>query len=209
MSIEIKRLQDTKFSYKDVVDLLHEAFQERLGQGLRYTCSSITEDQFRNKTANGNVYVAFDRTGLCGTATLTIKTDTSGIKYGYFEYNGIRSDMKWKGIGTMLERERERESRKNGCEYLLSDTSIQATSAVKYHLKNGFKIVGLESYRSTNYWSYVFRKQLVPSRKWDNPIYCKWQYIKSWCFIKTTRDIDGKDTLIGRLYKRIMGKEIV
>ena len=146
MSIVIQKLQETSYDYKDVVDLLHEAFQERLAQGLKYTCSTMTEEQFRNRTANGIVYVAIDdETGLCGTATLTIKTDKNGVKYGYYEYNGIRSDMKGKGIGTMLYIYIERESVKNGCEYLISDTSTQATSAVKYHLKNGFKIIGLES----------------------------------------------------------------
>lgn len=210
MAIEIRRLKETNYSYKDLVDLLHEAFQERLKQGLKYTCSSMTEEQFCQKTIDGIVYVAVDdESGLCGTATLTIRTDKKGGRYGYNEYNGIRSDMKGKGIGTMLYREIERESRENGCEYLLSDTSTLATSAVKYHLKNGFKIIGLESYRSTNYWSYVFRRQLVPSKKWNNPIYCKLQYLKSWLFIRVTRDINGNDTRIGRLYKRMVGKEIV
>ena len=210
MSIVIRRLQDYNYSYRDVVELLHEAFQERLEQGLRYTCSTMTEEQFRKKTAGGIVYVAVDdETGLCGTATLTIRTDKHGVKYGYNEYNGIRSDMKGKGIGTMLYIYREREGRKNGCEYLLSDTSTQATSAVKYHLKNGFRIIGLKSYRSTNYWSYVFRRQLVPSKKWDSTIYCRWRYVKSWIFIRLTRDINGNDTLVGRSYKRIVGKEIV
>ena len=210
MGIEIRKLQETNYSHKDVVELLHEAFQERLEQGLQYTCSTMTEEQFRDKTADGTVYVAVDdETGLCGTATLTIRTDKYGVKYGYYEYNGIRSDMKGKGIGTMLYIYLEREGRKNECEYLLSDTSTQATSAVKYHLKNGFKIIGLESYRSTNYWSYVFRRQLVPSKKWDSPLYCKWQYWKSWIFIRVTRDINGNDTRIGRLYKRMAGKDIV
>lgn len=210
MSIVIRKLQETNYSYKDVVELLHEAFQERLDQGLNYTCSSISEEQFREKTAEGIVCVAVDEElGLCGTATLTIRTDMNGVKYGYYEYNGIRSDMKGKGIGTMLCMYRERESREKGCEYLLSDTSTKAVSAVKYHLKNGFEIIGLESYRSTNYWSYVFRKQLVPSKKWDNSLYRRWQYLRSWIFIRITRDINGNDTWIGRLYKRIVGKEIV
>lgn len=207
MNIDVRNIKETSYTYHDVTELLHEAFQERLEQGLKYTCSFITEEQFRQKTADGIVYVALNnKSGLCGTATLTIKTDKKGIKYGYFEYNGIRSDMKGKGIGTMLYMYIERESRENGCEYLLSDTSIKATSAVKYHLKNGFKIIGFESYRSTNYWSYVFRKQLVPSKKWDNPLYCKLQYIKSWLFIKITRDINGNDTALGRWYKLLKRK---
>jgi len=164
----------------------------------------ITEEQFRDKTLKSIVYVAIDNElGLCGTATLTISTDNKNIKFGYNEYNGIRSDLKGKGIGTLLCIYREREAQKNGCEYMMSDTSTQAKSAIKYHLKNGFKIIGLESYRSTNYWSYVFRKQLVPSKKWDCDFYCRLQYLKSWIFIRITRDINGNDTLLGKLYKLI------
>lgn len=205
MSIVIRRLQDTSYSYNDVVNLLHEAFQERLEQGLMYTCSTMTEDEFRKDTVNGIVYVAIDdEMGLCGTATLTIRTDRYGVKYGLNEYDGIRSDMKGKGIGTMLYMEREKKALKNGCEYILSDTSTQAKSAVKYHLKNGFKIVGLKSYRDTNYWSYVFRRQLAPSIKWNNAIYCRWRYIKSWIYTRMTRDIYGNETHFGRVYRKIM-----
>ena len=205
--MKIYKLEETDISYKHIVDLLHESFQERLNQGLRYTCSFITEKQFREKTSKSIVYVAIDNElGLCGTATLTVKTDCKNIKYGYNEYNGIRNDMKGKGIGTLLYLAREREALKQGCEYIMSDTSTQAKSAVKYHLKNGFKIIGLESYRSTNYWSYVFRKQLVPLKKWDNNLYCKLQYLKSWIFIRITRDINGNDTFFGKLYKIIRKK---
>lgn len=205
--MKIYKLEETEISYKHIVDLLHESFQERLYQGLQYTCSFISEKQFREKTTNSIVYVAIDdKLGLCGTATFTIKTNHKNIKYGYNEYNGIRSDMKGKGLGTLLYVNIEKEALKHGCKYMISDTSTQAKSAVKYHLKNKFKIIGLESYRSTNYWSYVFRKQLVPSKKWNNNLYCKLQYLKSWVFIKTTRDINGNDTFIGKLYKVIRKK---
>ena len=167
----------------------------------------MTEELFREKTSEGIVYVAIDNESrLCGTATLTIKIDRKGAKYAYFEYLGIRNDMKRKGLATLLFIYIEREALKFGCQYIMSDTSTQAESAIKYHLKNGFKIVGLESYRSTNYWSYVFRKQLVSSKKWNTTLYYKWQYLKSWIFIRLTRDINGNDTILGRLYKTIKKK---
>lgn len=207
MSIVIHRIEETNYTYQDVVSLLHEAFQERLNQGLRYSCSFITEKQFKEKTSNSIVCVAIDdESGLCGTATLTIKTDYKNVKYGYNEYNGIRNNMKRKGIGTLLYTYIEREALNNGCQYLMSDTSTLAKSAIKYHLKNGFKIVGLESYRSTNYWSYVFRKQLALSKKWNSTFYCNLQYLQSWIFIRLTRDINGNDTILGRLYKTIKKK---
>lgn len=205
--MEIYKLEETDISYKQIVDLLHESFKERLNQGLQYTCSFITEEKFRKITSKSIVFVAIDnKLGLCGTATLTIRKDHRNIKYGYNEYNGIRSDMKGKGIGSLLYIYREREALNYGCEYMMSDTSTQAKSAVKYHLKNGFKIIGLESYRSTNYWSYVFRKQLVPSKKWNCDFYCKLQYLKSWTFIRITRDINGNDSFFGKLYKVIRKK---
>lgn len=207
MSISVYKIEETNYTYLDIVDLLHESFQERLDQGLCYTCSFITEKEYKKKTSNSIVCVAIDdEKGLCGTAVLTVMVDHNNVKYGYYEYNGVRSDMKGKGIGTLLYRYREIEALKYGCDYLMSDTSTQAESAVKYHIKNGFKIIGLESYRSTNYWSYVFRKQLSPSKKWNNVWFCKWHYLRSWIFIKVTRDINGNDTIIGRIYKIIKKK---
>lgn len=204
MSIVVRKLEDTNYSYRDVVNLLHEAFQERLKQGLRYTCSFITEEQFQNKTKGGIVLVSIDkeRCTLVGTMTLNFP-DTEGEKYGYMEYVAVSNNMKASGIGIKLFEHLQHLAIKNGCYYLLSDTSTLADSAVSWHLKLGYKIVGLESYRSTNYWSYVFRKQLFPSRRWENRIYCKWMYLRSWMVIRATRDINGNDTALGLLYKAI------
>lgn len=207
MGIEILKLEDTNYSYSDIVNLLHEAFQERLEQGLRYTCSFITEEQFRKKTEKGVVLVAkeMDSDALVGTMTLNFP-DVVNEKYGYMEYVAVSNNVKTSGIGTKLFEYLQNLAIEKGCKYLLSDTSTQAESAVRWHLKLGYKIIGLESYRSTNYWSYVFRKQLVTSRKWESDAYCKWHYLTSWLFIRTTRDINGNDTSIGRLYKALKRK---
>lgn len=206
MNIKVKTINKEKpdISYKEIVDLIHESFQERLKQGLHYSCSYITERQFVEKTKNGIVFIAID-TGtntLVGTSTLNIHVN-KGIKYGYMEYVAIRSNNKHSGIGTQLICTLKEKAKKNECAYILSDTSTKATSAVRYHLKNGFKIIGLESYRSTNYWSYVFRMQIAPSRLWHNSLFLKFHYWNSYVFIKLTRNIDGTDTRLGFLYKRI------
>ncbi len=207
MGIIVLRLEDTNYTYSDVVNLLHEAFQERLEQGLRYTCSFITEEQLKKKTEKGIILVAKeeDSGALVGTMTLNFP-DMIHEKFGYMEYVAVSSSVKTSGIGTMLFTHLQELAIQNGCAYLLSDTSTQAVSAVRWHQKLGYKIIGLESYRSTNYWSYVFRKQLVPSRRWDNEVYCKWHYMKSWFFIRTTRDINGNDTSIGNIYKALKRK---
>ena len=60
MSINISTISEAPFSYDDVVELIHSSFEERLKQGLFFTCSSMTVDQFMNKTENSSVFVAWD-----------------------------------------------------------------------------------------------------------------------------------------------------
>ena len=203
MNILVYKRKSTNITIKQIVTLLHESFQERLNEGLHYTCSSITEEQFIKKTKDGIIFVAVDESTneLIGTSTLNVHNEKQ--KYGYMEYVAIKNTYKHGGIGSLLLKHLRKEAMALGCEYIISDTSTKASSAVRYHLKNGFKIVGLESYRSTNYWSYVFRMQLRPSFIWNNSLYLKTRYILSFIFIKMTRTIDGSDTWIGKVIKVI------
>ena len=203
MNILVKKKESTNITIKQIVALLHESFQERQNQGLNYTCSSINDEQFVNKTKEGIIFVAVDESTneLIGTSTLNIHNKKH--KYGYMEYVAIKSTYKHGGIGSLLFEHLRKEAIFLGCEYIISDTSTKASSAVRYHLKNGFKIIGLESYRSTNYWSYVFRMQLKPSLIWNNSLYLKTRFILSFLFIYMTRNIDGSDTRIGKVIKKI------
>ena len=204
MNIEVLNKAESNISYRQIVELLHESFQERLRQGLHYSCSSITIEEYIEKTKNGVVYVAIDKDTevLAGTCTLNIFNEKS-IRYGYMEFVGVAGNYKHKGVGmALLQRLRYEAKEILGFQYILSDTSVDAVSAVSFHLKNGFRIIGLESYRSTNYWSYVFRLQLAPSILWHNSLFLKCHYWCSYAFMKVTRKIDGSDTWAGTLYKR-------
>ena len=207
MNAIIKTREEARFSYEQVVDLLHEAFQERLQQGLHYTCSSMTVERLKEKTKDGVIVCAIDQdtNRLVGVGVMNFKRDGEH-KYGYMEFGGVSSSAKRQGIGSKLMNARIQLAKDYGAEYILSDTSTQAESAIKYHLKNGFKIVGYESYRSTNYWSYVFRLQLKKPSKWDNAAYRKIKFIQSYVFIKLTRTINGADTALGRIYKKLKCK---
>ena len=127
-------------------------------------------------------------------------------KFGYFEYCAIKDGYKHCGIGTKLLQARKSIAEDNNCSYILSDTSVLADSAIKYHKKNGFKIVGYESFHSTNYWSYVFRLQLKGRSIWDIGAFRLVRFCLSYVFIKVTRTVNGDDTYIGRLYKQIICK---
>ena len=207
MNIIIKRREETGITYEQIVSLMHESFEERLLQGLKFTCSFMTVEQYKKKTSDGIIFVAIDEDTheLMGTAVVHIRKDSVGVIYGYNELAAISPKAKRCGIGSMLLRERVCEVEKKGGEYILSDTAVGATSSVKYHLKNGFKIIGLQSYSSTNYFSYLFRKQLVPSKKWNSNLYCKYVFFKSYIITKLKLKKNGSTTFLYSIYKWIKG----
>lgn len=191
-------------TYEDLTELLHEAFKERLEQGLKFTCSFMTAQEYAEKTKNGTLFVALDNTTqtLLGTVTITTYIDKDSIKYGYHEYLAVHPGAKRLGVATLLLEACVSFAKAANCKYLTSDTSCGADSSVKWHVKNGFKIYELESYRSTNYWLYVFVKPFEAIAKFS-AARIKVHYLKSYIFIKLTRHIDGSDTWIGKIYKQL------
>ena len=203
--IVISRIEQSPFTIDDVIELMHESFEEHLDEGLHFTCSTMTAAQFLQKTRGSIVFVAW-REGeqqLLGTATLTIRRDARNTPYGYNEYNAVSPKAKRLGIGTRLLRERVCVVLSQGGQYILSDTATAARSSVGYHLKNGFKIVGMESYPSTNYYSYLFRKQLRIPSIWNCNIYVRLRFLWSAFRCKSIKRANGEYTLLGRVLKRV------
>lgn len=207
MEVVVKELNRTSITYQQLADLQHAAFEERLEQGFHFTCSTMNAEQFEAKMKDGSVFVALnkDTNDLLGTVTIHIKTDNDGNVYGYHEYLAVSPNAKHSGVGSKLVQAWIKLLEEKGAKYVMSDTACEATSSVNWHLKNGFQIYELESYRSTNYWSFVFIKYLDDSLR-KSPLQMKLHYWRSWLFIKTTRHINGSDTTLGKIYKRLKGK---
>lgn len=209
MNLIITSIEDSPFSYSEVVDLIHSSFEERLNQGLHFTCSTITTDQFKQKTEKGIVLVAWDNetSSLLGTSTVSIRKDTRGNLYGYHEYLAISPKAKRLGVGTKL-LESHTYNLINRCgQYVLSDTAVGADSSVKWHVKNGFRIIGLRSFPSTNYYSYIFRKQLTPSVLWDSKYFTSVRTFISSILVKSLYNEDGSYTLLGEMTLRVIKLE--
>jgi len=204
MNFILKRKEETNVSYEDIVHLIHKSFEDRLKQGLKFTCSFLTVEEYKKDTAKGTVFVALDKDTqeLLGTATVNVKKDIYGVTYGYNEYVAIAPKAQRQGIASQLLKECEKIVKEAGAEYIFSDTAVEAKSSIQYHLKNGFKIIGLHSYPSTNYYSYFFRKQLVPSKKWNSNLYCKYAFLKSYIITKLTLRKDGHKTFLASLFKK-------
>ena len=203
MAVVVKLLPETDISYRQLADLLHAAFEERLEQGLRFTCSTMTVEQFESKMKDGLVFVAVDEENdnLLGTVTIHLRREKRGRLYGYQEYLAVHPGAKHTGVATKLCEAWDANLRARGATYVMSDTACEAASSVKWHLKNGFKIYELESYRSTDYWSYVFIKYLDDSTRKSSLRIIR-HYWLSWIFIKLTRNKNGSDTKLGVLFKK-------
>lgn len=201
-------LEESLYSYEDVIALMHSSFDERIQQGLYFTCSTLTAPQFREKTKDSIVLVAWDSDSkeLLGTVTITMRKDRKGTVYGYHEYLAISPKAKRLGVGTKLLEELVVIINRVGGQYILSDTAVGAKSSVRWHKKNGFMIIGLMSYESTNYYSYLFRRQLVPSFKWSNPFFCWVLYVKSSVNIRLRRKADGSSTRISSIIKKLLNR---
>ena len=178
MTIEVLENKG-RFSWDELVELLHEAFQERLEQGLQFTRSFIAAEELSQLLANSIILVAVDTDTdlLAGMAALRLYDDDNG-KWAFLSDLAVRPQYKRRGIMTLLHKRIVEIAKSNNCEYIQSDTAVGAKSSVKWHLKNGYRKYDMCSFKATNYYSYIFRKQLVPHPIWSNPIKSKLYFWK-------------------------------
>lgn len=172
----ICRIKDSPFSYDDLMQLIYASVQERLDQGLNFIVASMSADDYREKTKDSIVIVAYRDNDLLGTACSTIKKDKHGKNFSYEEMIYVSPECKRGGLGSKMQLKRIEVAKENGCPYTISDTAEGATSSVRWHLKNGYKLVGLRSYEKTNYYSKIFRWQIEPHPLWNNSLFCKVHY---------------------------------
>lgn len=207
MEILIKRLEETSVTYEEIVSLMHDSFKERLDQGLNFTSCTMSVEEFISRYSDGVIIVGLDKATneMMAFYTFHLKQDNKKTSYGYLEQLAVSPKAKRSGIGSKMLAENCAIAHSMGAKYMLSDTACDATSSVLWHYKNGFYKYELESYRSTNYWSYVFIKYLENTIK-INPLLIKLHFAWSWLFIRTTRHKNGSDTYLGTIYKRLKSK---
>ena len=204
MNIVIDTIKNTTVTYKQVIDLMHESFEERLEQGLHFSCSSMTEQYFTERTKGSEVIVAIDKDtrALLGTATFHIYELSRSMD---FEYVAIAPQCKGHGIATMIFTQYVLPmAESSGCGYILSTTATKADSSIRWHKKQGFRIIGQASFSDTNYYSYVFRKQLIHPSKWDCKAYTSLLSFYRMVITRMTRSADGSYTFLGRLKEQVL-----
>lgn len=194
-------LREDEANDSDILNLIHLAFEERRLQGLQFTCIGYTLDDIKRKASKASVYLAYINQLLVGCLFFTIfhKKD----KYGYIEALSVHPDFKGRGIMNLLFQKSLEEAKRMNLDYIKSDTSVDAQSSVRWHLKNGFRKVGLMSSPRSNYYSYVFRNQLQSPSIWNSKVWTNVRLFVSSVKCKSTRNREGGLTSFGKIVKSI------
>ena len=213
--IIIKTYKEAEVSAEELYKLEQAAFQQWTDAGLYTPVSNTSIERLQRYIADKAVFIAQDEaTGeLLGMHTLKLnkrKGRANGANLA------VSPKAQHEGIASrMLEAEAQR-LRKAGYRYMVGNTGIPATWSVKWHLKNGYYIVGYSRSERNNYASYIFRKQIATDVRhhptdllWVAPIAsltAKLLYCLSWLATNICKSKSGKLNAIGRIAKDVRSK---
>ena len=178
-------------------------------QGLDAPWMHLTFPEFQQAIRGVPMFVALDaETGeLLGMHSFRTHRK-EGWCYGY--RLAIASSARREGIASrMLAYEAER-IRQAGYRYLRGVTGTTAEWSVRWHLRNGYRIIGYYHSPNNNFANYVFRKQLAPSILWGptlGPLTARMSFAASWLVNHLLKHSDGRDNLLGRFARKIIHKE--
>ena len=204
--IIIKTNKEAQVPVEALNDLRRAAFEQWEKEGLYFSMSS--DEHFGQYLRDKVVFVAHDaeRGELLAMHTLKLNKQKGRANGANL---AVSPKAKHEGIASRMLQEEAQRLRKAGYKYMAGNTGIPATWSVKWHLKNGYYIVGYSRSEKNNYASYTFRKPIAPSLLWSRPlapITAKLLYCLSWLVTNICKSKSGKLNAIGRIAKEVRCK---
>ena len=201
--IIIKTNREAQVPVEALNDLRRAAFEQWEKEGLYFSMSS--DEHFGQYLRDKVVFVAHDaETGeLLAMHTLKLNKQKGRANGANL---AVSPKAKHEGIASRMLQEEVQRLRKAGYKYMAGNTGIPATWSVKWHLKNGYYIVGYSRSEKNNYASYIFRKPIAPSLLWSRPLApltAKLLYCLSWLATNICKSKSGKLNWIGRMAKDV------
>ncbi len=184
------------YPYEEITELLHESYREHLEAGRHYLAAVQTVEQTKERLDGSYCVVAYDNDRLVGTMSFRIQKNENHKRRKWYE-DDVRifvgqlavlpSYRNSKAMVLMAMKASTLDDVK-AAQSVITDTSTQAHNLVDSYLKMGFQIVDLISWETTNYYSYVFRKNMHGKEYSD--AYCKSRFIigKILCMMQYTKD---------------------
>ena len=190
--------------YEELFQLMKESFHEREEQGLNFTVLHFTLEELKTILNGRPVVVAYEEN------TQTGEREYLGFQivaiYGKKAVAGILAvspKCKRTGIGSKIEEITVQFAKDEGCEYMESNTSEDATSSVKWHLRNNYFKQKVGSSQFTNYYTIFFRKQLKYHWFWSNKLLRTVYYTIYEFLFKLYRRKDASLTTFGKLLGKL------
>ena len=185
---------------EELFRLMKDSFQERKDQGLNFTVLEYELENLKKLLDVNPVVVAFDENPQTGEREYLgfqiVKIEDKEAVAGIL---AVSPKCKRTGIGSKIEEITQQFVVDEGCEYMSSNTSEDAISSVKWHLKNDYFKLKIGSYDNTNYYTIFFRKQLKYHWFWSNKA-LRTAYFNVYSFLyKLYRKKDGSLTAPGKL----------
>ncbi|MBQ4388142.1 MAG: GNAT family N-acetyltransferase [Prevotella sp.] len=209
----IKTSREAEASAEELYELRRAAFQQWTDAGLHTSVTETPIERFRIYLQDKAVFVAEDEaTGeLLGMHTLRLnkrKGRANGANLA------VSPKAKHEGIASRMLQEEAQRLRKAGYRYMMGTTGIPATWSVRWHLKNGYYIVGYSRREGNNYASYIFRKQIAIDVRhhptdllwtWSiAPLTAKIQYVMYYLATNICKTRKGQLNRLGRMAKKIL-----
>ena len=199
-----------------LLQLLHRSFQQWNEHGIEAKFLSQDLEYFRHTMRRAVVVLAIP---VNGSGVIVNGSKPVGMlcvncykdKHAFDFYLTVAPEAKQQGVGTRMLEYAVTQLKKRGYKYLADTTSVKAEWSVKWHLKNGYRIVGFGKGREPYSDSYRFRKQIAPSLLWNGPLapltaqccYLFWRMVR-WL----TQRVDGEFNLLGKMLRKVRGKKM-
>lgn len=204
--IVIKNRKETDVTDEAMYALLKESYQRWKDSGLETPGLHKSLEEFCISAQRANIFVAQDaETGeLLGMHWFRVNRKGRWV-YGY--YLAVALSAQQEGIASRMLAYEEERICQAGYRYLKGSTPTMADWSVRWHLKNGYRIVGYYRVPNDNFTNYVFRKQLTPSILWGptlGPLTARMSFAASWLVNHLLKHSDGRDNLLGRFARRMI-----
>lgn len=178
---------DDAIQWECLSSLLRDAFKERTEQGLLFSCRDFSSEDLKKHCGNSYIFISQSMDNKhCGMCVLTI-----GNNHGHMKYVAISPDCKHNGVASTLFLALIDKAYELGLSYVTSTTACGAQSSILWHKKMGFNIIRIGSDRITNYYSYIFRKQLKHHILWSNILFIKIYFVLMSSLVYILKKADG------------------
>jgi predicted N-acetyltransferase YhbS len=163
--IEVRPLSPAD-SIRELTRLLHRAYARLAAMGLRYMATHQSDEVTRERTGQGECFVALADGALVGTIMFKPADRTSGSPWldrpevaslGQF---AVAPAMQALGLGAHLMDLVEARAAETGAVEIALDTAEPAAHLVAWYGRRGYRLIEHAQWRHTNYRSVIMSKRV-------------------------------------------------